>query len=83
MVEKLKNVACSLQSWSVNVVGDLEKQIKKLRKELERCRRLPIDEFSIQREAVLSYRLEKEEEQVDIFWRQRAHVNWLERGIGI
>jgi hypothetical protein len=29
---------------------------------------------------VLSYRLEKVEEQVDIFWRQRAHVNWLERG---
>jgi hypothetical protein len=44
------------------MVGDLEKQIKKLKKELERCRRLPIDEFSILREAVLSYRLEKLEE---------------------
>jgi uncharacterized membrane protein (UPF0182 family) len=44
------------------VVGDLEKRIKKLRKELKRCWRLPIDEFSIQREAVLSYRLEKVEE---------------------
>ena len=43
MVDKLKSVATGLHSWNVNVLGDLEKRIKKLRKELERCRRLPID----------------------------------------
>jgi hypothetical protein len=26
------------------------------------------------------YRLDKVEEQVDIFWRQRAHANWMEKG---
>jgi hypothetical protein len=79
IVEKLKNVAGSLQVWSVNVRGDLDKRIKKIKKELESCRRLPTNNFSVQREAVLSYRLDKVEEQVDVFWRQRAHANWLEK----
>jgi hypothetical protein len=34
----LKNVAVGLSSWSHNVLGDLEKRIKKVRVELERCR---------------------------------------------
>lgn len=67
VVDRLKSVAGGLLSWITNVLGDLEKRIKKLRKELERCRRLPIDAVSVQREAVLSYRLDKLEEQVDIF----------------
>lgn len=29
---------------------------------------------------MLSYRLDKVEEQVDIFWKQRAHASWLEKG---
>jgi hypothetical protein len=29
---------------------------------------------------VLRYKLERLEEQVDIYWRQRAHVNWLQKG---
>lgn len=49
VVDKLKSVAHSLHSWNVNVLGDLEKRIKKLKKDLERCRRLPIDAFSVQR----------------------------------
>ena len=43
-------------------------------------KRLPIDASSVQKEAVLSYHLDKLEEQVDVFWKQRAHVNWLEKG---
>ena len=73
-------MARSLHSWSGNVLGDLEKRVKKLRKEIEQCRRLPISDITVQREAVLSYRLDKHEEQVDIYWKQRAHVNWLEKG---
>ena len=51
---KIKNVARSLHSWSGNVLGDLEKRVKKLRKEIEQCRRLPISDITVQREAVLS-----------------------------
>ena len=29
---------------------------------------------------MLRYRLDKLEEHVDVYWKQRAHVNWLEKG---
>jgi len=62
------------------MLGDLEKRMKRLKKELEKCRRSPIDDASVHREAVLIYRLDKVEEQKDIFWRQHAHADWLEKG---
>lgn len=80
VAERLRSVAGSLHSWSVNMLGDLEKRMKKLKKELEKCRRSPIDDASVHREAVLIYRLDKVEEQKDIFWRQHAHADWLEKG---
>jgi hypothetical protein len=80
VADKLKSVAESLHSWNTNVLGDLKKRIKKLKKELEACRRLPISDTSVQREAVLEYRLDKVEEQLDIFWKQRAHADWLQKG---
>jgi hypothetical protein len=80
VADRIRNVAGSLYSWSVNVLGDLEKRMKKIKKELESCRRLPVNDFSVHKEAVLSYKLDKVEEQLDIFWRQRAHATWLEKG---
>ena len=32
------------------------------------------------REAVLKFQLDKVEEQIDIFWKQRSHARWLEKG---
>ena len=32
------------------------------------------------REEILRFKLDRLEEQVDIYWRQRAHVKWLEKG---
>lgn len=40
--DALKLVAVDLTDWSRNVLGDLEKRIKKVRKDLEVCRRLAI-----------------------------------------
>ena len=37
--ESLKKVAGELQSWHTNVLGDWEKSLKKIKKELEACRR--------------------------------------------
>lgn len=76
----LAGVAAGLSSWSSNVLGDLEKRLKKVKKELETCRRQPISRDQVVREEVLRYRLEKLEQQVDIYWKQRAHTNWLNKG---
>lgn len=35
-VENIRGVASSLKEWSVNVLGDLEKRLKKVKKELEK-----------------------------------------------
>lgn len=50
MYENLRGVAASLKEWSVNVLGDLEKRLKKT-KELEKWRREPISHLSMNREA--------------------------------
>lgn len=63
-----------------NVLGDLEKQKKCIKKELDKCRRGFANTENLSREAILSFRLEKVEEQLDCFWRQRAHVRWLREG---
>jgi hypothetical protein len=78
--DALKGVAVSLTNWSQNVLGDLERRVKKVKKELEECRRSEIGREQVAREEVLRYKLERLEEQVDIFWKQRAHVNWLQKG---
>ena len=54
--------------------------MKKVKKELEANRRRAIDRDQVAREEILRYKLEKLEEQIDIYWRQRAHVKWLEQG---
>jgi hypothetical protein len=51
----------------VNVLGDLEKRLKKAKKELERWKREPISDFSVSREAVWSFKIDRLEEQVDIY----------------
>lgn len=39
VADALKSVATSLSNWSTNVLGDLEKSMKRLKKDLEMCRR--------------------------------------------
>lgn len=74
---KVRGVATSLQDWNNNVLGDLEKRLRKAKKELEKWRRAPLDNNSVGREAVWSFKVDQLEEQVDTYWKQRAHVNWL------
>jgi hypothetical protein len=73
-------VAVDLKDWSRNVLGDLEKRRKKLKVEPERCRSGGLCRDIVAREEVLRYMLEKLEEKINIYWRQRAHVRWLEKG---
>lgn len=51
--DAVKMVAKDLTDWSRNVLGDLEKRIKRVRKDLEECRRKPICSRSVDREDIL------------------------------
>lgn len=78
--EAVKMVAEDLSEWNKNVLGDLEKRIKKVKKELENLRRAAIGEEGVAREAVLLCKLERLEDQVDVYWRQRSHNRLLWQG---
>lgn len=62
------------------MLGDLEKGIKKMKVDLEKCRKGSLSRESVAREEVLRFKLYRLEDQLDAYWRQRAHVKWLEKG---
>jgi hypothetical protein len=57
VVGGLKGVMKDLVDWSQNVLGDLDKRISKLKKELEECRRRDIDDAQVRREELLCFKL--------------------------
>lgn len=63
-------VANNLSCWNTNVLGGWEKKRKKLKKELEGCRRQPVSAEGVSKEALLRFQLDKVEEQIDIYWKQ-------------
>lgn len=76
----LSKVAGDLKDWETNVLGDLEKRIKMLKKELEEVRRGDITQERVNREHFLREKLDRLEHQKDTHWKQRAHVKWLHDG---
>ena len=67
-------------NWDRNVLGELERRISKIRKELERCTRGQLNQENVNREHVLRYKLERLEDQLHIYWKQRANRTWLTKG---
>lgn len=59
---------------------ETEKRINKAKRALEACHRDQLNARNVSREQVLRYRLDKLEDQKDLYWRQRAHALWLEKG---
>lgn len=80
VAQRLHTVAKELDEWSREVLGDLQKRIKKLRAELEECRRSDLSDASVRREQVVWFKLDRLEEQLEVFWKQRAHANWFLKG---
>jgi hypothetical protein len=77
----VKGVLGELVNWSRNsTLGDMEKRISRLKRDLEACRRRTIRPDQVRREQVIRFKLNKLEEQRDLYWRQRAHVNWMKNG---
>ncbi|KAJ1266325.1 hypothetical protein BS78_08G142200 [Paspalum vaginatum] len=79
-MEAQKCVRGDLHDWDRNVLGELEKRISKVKKELERCRRQVISSESVSQEHLLRYKLERLQEQLNIYWKQRSHTAWLTKG---
>jgi hypothetical protein len=59
----LKKVEGELTNWSRSSLGDLDKRISRVKKDLEACRRKDISHEQVQREHLLRYKLEKLEKQ--------------------
>jgi hypothetical protein len=78
--ERLRYVAQDLKDWDHNILGDLEKKIKQTKNELESVRRGNITQEKVSRELFLREKLDHMEQQRDTFWKQRAHVKWLQSG---
>lgn len=70
----INDVAGDLWDWSRNVLGDLEKRLKQVRKAVEACRKSSLSQHNVAREEILKYMLERLEEQRELYWRQRAKV---------
>ncbi|KAI4975241.1 hypothetical protein ZWY2020_048848 [Hordeum vulgare] len=78
----VKGVMKKLMIWDKNFLGDFEKAISRLKKELEACRTKPIGLEQVRREGVLRFKLHRLEVQRELYWKQRAHVEWLKQGDG-
>jgi hypothetical protein len=76
----VRGVLGELVTWSRNVLGDLEKRISKAKKELEDWRRKDIGPNQVHKEEVLRFKLSRLEDQRELYWRQRAHINWMKGG---
>ena len=36
--------------------------------------------LGLEKEAILCFKVDRIEEQIDVYWKQRAHANWLSKG---
>jgi hypothetical protein len=66
--------------WDKDVLGELERRIKKVKKELESWRRQCISQEQVNQEHLLRYKLERLQDQLNVHWKQRAHTAWLLKG---
>jgi hypothetical protein len=73
--DALQGLALVLQDRSRNILGDLEKRIKRACK----CRGA-IEGNLANRVELLKFKLERLEEQRNLYWRPRVKVHWLDKG---
>jgi hypothetical protein len=59
----VKGVLGGLMDWNRNILGDLEKRISKVKKELEYWRRKGTSPKQVRREGLLCFKLDRLEEQ--------------------
>ncbi|KAJ1295804.1 hypothetical protein BS78_01G250800 [Paspalum vaginatum] len=79
-VEEAWKLLGDLWTWDREVLGELERRIRNAKRELERCRRRSISQVQVDREHILRYKLERLQDQLHVYWKQRAHAAWLTKG---
>jgi hypothetical protein len=82
LLELQSRVLGELWEWDRSILGELEKRVKNAKGELEKCRRRGISQENVSREHVLRYKLERLEDQMHVYRKQRAHNSWLLKVIG-
>lgn len=80
IMELQGKVLAKLWEWDCSVLGALEKRVKNARHELERCRRIGVNQENVNQEHVLKYKLERLEDHLHVYWKQRVHNVWLLKG---
>lgn len=69
-----------LFDWNKTVLGDLEKRIKKVKNDLNKFMKGEISQERVSRELTLWDKLCRLENQLDVYWKQRAHAHRLAKG---
>ena len=67
IADAFRKVGAELQSWSKEVLGDLQNRINKAKKDLNRCRKRAISQEQVSLEQMLRYKLERLQDQKNIF----------------
>ena len=75
-----RKILGGLKEWVREVLGELGRRIDRIKKELECCRRGMLNQYNVNREHVLRFKLERLQDQLNIYWKQRAHTLWLTKG---
>lgn len=78
--QKLRNLSRDLTTWSNQNFGSVRREIKELKRELEKLRGDPLRSAPTHAELKINERLIELYHRKEIIWRQRARIEWLSAG---
>jgi hypothetical protein len=77
---RLKRVSGSIKSWSRNVFGSVQREIKRLKERLAEAKESSLISGDSQGVRAIERELHEHFEREEIMFRQRSRVNWLHAG---
>lgn len=80
LTEKLKICSDHINSWNVNVFGNVRKKIRDLKHELAAIKNEFRSEDNIAKEKLLSDQLDEWFAREELLWKQRSRATWLRDG---
>jgi hypothetical protein len=78
--QKLARVSSSLDEWSTNTFGNVQREIKQLNNRLDVLRSDPMRIQPSYEEVKVTQRLVELFHREEVMWRQRSRVQWLAEG---